>query len=326
MTLDQEQYLNTMPTKFGVPNAKYKEKKIPIADYKQTRPANDKDIMINVNEFQQWCGRFIYPMTITRLDICFAMERLAQYMSSPAEHHGHSAKGVMRYLGSTIKQKLHYGPGKPDEDHIAGYTDADWASDNSDRKSISGGVVMFYGGPISWLSKKQNSVATSTAESEYISMATNVKQGQWMGQVLRDMNMGEFVCENEHEVKPYGDNQGAIALTKKPHLHERSKHIDICYHFIRDLVEKELVNVEYVPTVEMVADGMTKPLERVAFERFKRQLGVVDSGKVNLFIDFISFNVIQPMWLCRQILTHKIADMSERRKQANKQKKTKQHT
>jgi hypothetical protein len=254
-----------------------KEKKIPIADYKQTRPANDKDIMINVNEFQQWCGRFIYPMTITRLDICFAMERLAQYMSSPAEHHGHSAKGVMRYLGSTIKQKLHYGPGKPDEDHIAGYTDADWASDNSDRKSISGGVVMFYGGPISRSSNKQNSV-TSSAESEYISMATNVKQGQWMGQVLRDMYMGEFVGATEHKVKLYGDNQGAIALTKNPHLPERSKHIDICYHFIRDLVEKEQVDVEYVPT--MVADGMTKPLGRVAFERFKTQLGVVDSGRV----------------------------------------------
>jgi hypothetical protein len=252
----------------------------PIVDYNQIRPANDKDIMINVNEFQQWCGSFIYPMTITRPDICFAMGRLAQYMSKPAEHHGHAAKGVMKYLRSTIKQKLHYGPGKAHEEHIAGYTDADWASDKSDRKSISGGVVMFYGGPISWSSKKQNSVATSSAESEYISMATNVKQGQWMGQVLRDMSMGEFVGETERKVKLYGDNQGAIALTKNPHLHERSKHIDICYHFIRDLVEKGFVEVEYVPTVEMVADGLTKPLGRVAFERFKTQLGVVDSGRV----------------------------------------------
>jgi hypothetical protein len=81
-------------------------------------------------------------------------------------------------------------------------------------------------------------------------------------------------------VKLYGDNQGAIALTRNPHIHERSKHIDICYHFIRALVEKELVDVEYVPTMEMVADGMTKPLERVAFDRFKRQLVVVDSGRV----------------------------------------------
>jgi hypothetical protein len=114
-------------------------------------------------------------MTITRPDICFAIGRLAQYMSKPAEHHGHLVKGVMKYLRSTIKQKLHYRPGKAHEEHIAGYTDADLASGKSDRKSISGGVVMFYGGAISWSSKKQNSVTTSSAESEYISIATNVK-------------------------------------------------------------------------------------------------------------------------------------------------------
>jgi hypothetical protein len=81
-------------------------------------------------------------------------------------------------------------------------------------------------------------------------------------------------------VKLYGDKQGAIAHMKNPHLDERSKHIDICDHFIRDLVEKEIVEVEYVPTVEMVADGMTKPLGRFAFDRFKSQLGLVDSERV----------------------------------------------
>jgi hypothetical protein len=90
--------------------------------------------------------------------------------------------------------------------------------------------------------------------------------------------MGEFVGKNEHKVKLYGDNQ--VALTKNPHLDERSKHIDIRYHFIRDLAEKGLVDVEYVHSMEMVADGMTKPLERIVFERFKRQLEVVDSGSV----------------------------------------------
>lgn len=72
-----------------------------------------------------------------------------------------------------------------------------------------------------------------------------------------------------------GDNQGALALTKNPHLHERSKHIDICYHFIRDLTEKGLVSTSYVNTTDMIADGMTKPCQRVAFERFKKQLGLV---------------------------------------------------
>ena len=72
------------------------------------------------------------------------------------------------------------------------------------------------------------------------------------------------------------DNQWALALVKNPHLHERSKHIDICNHFFRDLAEKKKLIMQYIPTDEMTADGMTKPLQRVAFERFKELLGVVD--------------------------------------------------
>jgi hypothetical protein len=72
-----------------------------------------------------------------------------------------------------------------------------------------------------------------------------------------------------------GDNQGAIALTKNPHLHERLKHIDVCYHFVRDLAEQGRLDVAYVPTADIVADGMTKLLQRVAFKRFKNQLGVI---------------------------------------------------
>jgi hypothetical protein len=74
-----------------------------------------------------------------------------------------------------------------------------------------------------------------------------------------------------------GDNQGAIALAKNPHLHERSRHIDISYHYIRDLVQKGRVKIDYIPTAEMIADGFTKPLERTAFDKFKDQLGMVSN-------------------------------------------------
>ncbi|KAF7566867.1 hypothetical protein PtrM4_134620 [Pyrenophora tritici-repentis] len=104
------------------------------------------------------------------------------------------------------------------------------------------------------------------------------KQGQWAAQVLRDLGLHQYVNENGITVQMYGDNQGAIALVKNPHLHERSKHIDICYHFIRDLAEQKKLQISYIPTDEIVADGMTKPLQRVAFERFKKMLGVTDEG------------------------------------------------
>jgi len=178
------------------------------------------------------------------------------------------------YLRSTISQKLCFQPGGAHEEYLGIYTDSDWASDKSDRKSISGGVGLFYGGPFSWASKKQPSVATSTAESEYIAQAMYAKQGQWAAQIFRDLGMQKYVSRNGQTVHMYGDNQGALALVKNPHLHERSKHIDICHHFVRDLSEKKRLEITYIPTTAMVADGMTKPLARIAFEKFKKQLGV----------------------------------------------------
>ena len=180
----------------------------------------------------------------------------------------------MRYLRSTITQKLCYGPGG--EQTFAVYSDADWASDQDDRKSVSGSVTMFCGGPVSWSSKKQKAVSTSSCESEYVALASCAKQGQWIAQVLRDMGYPKFIGKDPKCVQMYGDNQGALALVKNPHLHERSKHIDISYHFIRDLAEKGKIKVDYVPTDEMVADGMTKPLQRLTFERFRTQLGVTE--------------------------------------------------
>src|SRR5436305_13613669 len=94
------------------------------------------------------------------------------------------------------------------------------------------------------------------------------KQGQWIAQILRDMGYPEYVAENGMTVDTRGDNQGAIALAKNPHLTERSKHIDISYHYIRDLQERKRVDIKYIPTARMAADGFTKPLPKLGFQRF----------------------------------------------------------
>ena len=179
-------------------------------------------------------GSLMYAMTLTRPDIAFVLGCLARHTSKPAVLDSHALKELMRYLRSTIQQKLRFGPGSGDHNgHFVIYTDADWASDKIDRKSISGGVGMFYGGPFCWMSKKQRSVARSSCESEYIAQSTYAMQGQWTAQVLRDLNMPEFIGLNGEKVDMRGDNQGAIALVKNPHLHERSKHIDIKIFWIR---------------------------------------------------------------------------------------------
>ena len=277
--LDQEEYIDRVLNQYGFTHEKHQSVRIPVSDYNNLRPIKEGDTLINVHEYQQAIGSLMHCMVYTRPDIAFAVGRLAQFMTKPAEHHGHALKQLMRYLRQTYKAKLRYGPGGDFDKNFVVYTDADWASDKSDRKSISGGVVMFYGGPISYASKKQNSVATSSAESEYISVAMFVKQGRWMAQILKDLGVPQFISENNNTVSVLGDNQGAIALTKNPHLHERSKHIDICYHFVRDLVDKGDIDINYINTVEMVADGLTKPLARVSYERWVKMLGMIDMDK-----------------------------------------------
>jgi hypothetical protein len=128
----------------------------------------------------------MFVMVLTRPDIAFVLGKLAQHMSDPAEYHGHALKNLLRYLNSTITQKLQYSPGGVHRNFTV-YSDADWAGDKVDQKSVSGSVAMFYRGPISWSSKKQRSVATSSCESEYLALSTCAKQGQWIAQVFRDM-------------------------------------------------------------------------------------------------------------------------------------------
>ena len=121
---------------------------MPVQDYESLRPASTTDTRIDVTEYQQVIGSLLFAMVFTRPDIAFVIGKLSQYISDPAKHHGHSAKNLMRYLKSTIKQRLRYSPGGA-HNHLVVYSDSDWASDKVDRKSVSGSVVMFGNGPIS---------------------------------------------------------------------------------------------------------------------------------------------------------------------------------
>ena len=214
----------------------------------------------------------MYGMIYTRPDIAFTTGRLSQYLKAPVQRHHGAVKELLRYIGSTVNQRIRYGPSETR--NLTVYTDSDWAGDKSDRKSISGFVTMLCGGPVSWASRKQTSVSTSSTEAEYIALSTAAKQAVWTGQVIRDMGFPSYIGSNPNTISIKGDNQGSLALVKNPHLHERSKHIDIQYHHVRDLEEKGHIEVSYIPTADMVADGMTKPLGRTLFNRFKELLGM----------------------------------------------------
>ena len=181
-----------------------------------------------------------------------------------------STKRILRYLKGTSNYGLRYKDNSGSE--ITGYSDADWAGDTGDRKSTSGYVFTQAGAAISWKSSKQKCVALSTAEAEYVALSAAVQEAIWLQQLTSDLlnkNIGEMTV---HE-----DNQSTISLAKNQHSHGgRTKHIDIKYHYIRDMVEAGRIKLSYCPTEDMIADILTKGLSMKQFEKLRELAGVTE--------------------------------------------------
>ena len=151
---------------------------------------------------------------------------------------------------------------------LVAYSDADWAGNVDDMRSTSGSCYYLGNNLISWSSKKQNSITLSTAEPEYVAASSCCAQLMWMKQMLEDMNieLGKLTI--------YCDNTSTINISKNPVQHSKTKHIKIRYHYVRELVEQELVELAYVPTENQLADIFTKGLDSARFEKLRVQIGV----------------------------------------------------
>ncbi|KAI1001928.1 hypothetical protein K3495_g6279 [Podosphaera aphanis] len=223
--LDQKQYLETILDRFGINEPRRRGRFVLLKGYDLIQPSTSGDVRVNASEYQQIIGSMTHAMVYTRPDICYSTGKFSQFMSYPVEHHAYGAKGVLQYLKDTVDSQLRFGPVDGQDDKLSMFSDADLASDRSDRKSTSGFAARLYGGLVSWGSRKLTSVATSSTESEYVSQPMCAKQAFWLGQVLRDIGYGEYIGKIPSQVHMMGDNQGAIALAKDPRLHEQSKHI-----------------------------------------------------------------------------------------------------
>lgn len=283
ITLDQTSYLEGVLHELGMPVPPHKPLSLPINGYEALKPTLPDDERADIEEYQSIVGKLIFAMIYSRIDIAFALGKLSQYMANPAKRHAQALRRLLRYVSSTKDAYIEYKAGK--DTHLVGYTDADWGSDTTDRKSTSGQVFMLGGGPVSWASRKQKSVTTSSTESEYIAMSSCAKQAVWISQILRDMSMAKHLGSNPYCTQIMGDNQGSIHLLENPRIHERSKHIDICYHHVRDLAARKRIKVDYIPTDEMLADGLTKPLTSVKFKKFTEMVGLRGLDKVKVKSD-----------------------------------------
>jgi len=168
-------------------------------------------------------------------------------------------KHLLRYIARTTDIGCSYIPVTGGA-HLIGYSDADMACDVDGRKSTSGTLFFFANCPVSWQSQKQRVVAMSSYESEYIAAATAAYQGVWLGCLL-----GDLLGKDPLVAKMFVDNKSAIQLCMNLVFHDRSKHIEVRYHFIRGCIENGTVSVEYVCTEEQLADIFTKALGRGRF-------------------------------------------------------------
>ena len=207
-------------------------------------------------------------MTGTKPDFNSAAGKLSQRLSESRQQHWVTAKHVLRYLRSTFQYNLCYK--KREELRILAYSDADWVSDQGDRRSTT--EFCFYlnknSSPITRKSKKQPTVALSTCEAKYMALAKTTQESLYLIQLFNGMN-----SQHRYEpVKILGDNQDAIALSKDAVNRQRCKHIDIKYHFIWDALHKKKIEIVYRPTTDMIADVMTKPITKLELERLKKLL------------------------------------------------------
>ena len=222
-----------------------------------------------VTAFKSGLGLLMYLMVRTRPDIAFALCKLSTFSNNPTDVHWQALKRVFRYLAGTRNRGIVYGGAS--NEALCGYTDADWAGDHDSARSTSGYVFTLNGGAISWKSSKQKSIAKSTCEAEYVGQSDAAQEVVWARSMLSELG------EHLNDPTPiFGDNQGAIALAKNPVDHKRTRHINVSYHFVRELITNGTLTLTYIPTSEMVADGLTKALTPAKFADFVEMLRLKD--------------------------------------------------
>lgn len=262
--INQAKYTKDIIKKFGLDSAKA------YATPMATDCHLDKDEKgkkVDVTLYRGMIGSLLY-LTASRPDIMFAVCVCARFQADPRESHLQAVKRIIRYLSGTINLGLWY-PCDSSFD-LNGFSDADFAACRVDRKSTSGTCQFLGSRLISWASRKQASVSTSTTEAEYIAAGSCCTQILWMKQQLADYDIKVTKCPI------YCDNTSAISVSQNPVMHSKTKHIDIRYHFLKDHVEKGNIYLEYISTDNQLADILTKSLDATRFAKLRGELGMLD--------------------------------------------------
>jgi hypothetical protein len=262
ITLDQELYVSTALEKYGLKECRTAP--TPAAPnhgaHEDDRDGGGKPA--DVKLYQEKVGTLLYASISTRPDISYAVQKLTQQMQAPKLRHMTACDRVFRYLAGTKAMGLQFGHREGSASSpsaacpgVSAFADADWAGDKTDRKSISGWLAKVGGDVVSWASKKQSVVSLSTCEAELYAEAAAVQEVLWLRGLLSELGL----APQEPSVL-YGDNQSTVKVSENGVRSERTKHVDIKYHFVTDVLERGDVKLQWIPTDRQQADILTKAL------------------------------------------------------------------
>lgn len=263
ISLDQSNYIDQLLQRFRMVDCKT------VSTPMEAGLSLDKgeDVVCKkIFPYQQLLGSLMYLSVLTRPDISYAVSYLSQFNNCYTETHWKHAKRILKYLKGTRNYGLCFG--RTDKS-LECYVDADWGSNTFDRKSNTGFCFTFVGGPISWESRKQKTVALSSTEAEYMAMSEASKEAIYLKNLFFELT-GVDQC-----ITLFNDNMGAQKLSMNSVFHKRSKHIDVKHHFLRDVVAKKWVQLKYLDTANMPADVLTKSLSSVKHLKFIDKLGIM---------------------------------------------------
>ena len=233
---------------------------------KLTIKPNGKEV--NKERYQRLVGKLIY-LSHTRPDISYPVSVVSQFSCSPQEEHMIAVYRILRYLKKTPGQGLFFAKNTSREVEL--FTDADWAGSKKDRRSTTGYCSYVWGNLVTWRSKKQPVVSRSSAESELRALALGICEGMWLKRLLAELQIKGCT-----PINVWCDNMSAIKMANNPVHHDRTKHVEIDRHFIKEKVDNSVIKLAYVPSRNQIADVMTKSLTQEKFESFKSKLGMVN--------------------------------------------------
>lgn len=272
MFLSQENYTRQIIRKFGQDDAHPVSVPMDVNSFSNINDESSEtgDQLI---PYRQAVGSLMFLAVVSRPDIAQAVGVVSRYLNNYSTVHWNMVKKIIRYLKGTVNYGILY---KNDKGILEGFSDADFASDKETRRSTTGYVFKLNGGPITWCSKLQPTVSLSTTESEFIAAAQATKEAIWLRKFMSDIQ------EDLHgPTQLMIDNQSAIKLIKNPEFHQRTKHIDIKFKFIREHYDCGDIEPNYINTKDQEADIFTKPLPKVQFQRLRSKLGVTSLNTQN---------------------------------------------